>query len=1406
MSSKIRDNLIAEGKEAGIAFLGKATSEAWKGLSDSERKKYDDMAAKDKARYLGECAVRDEEALAEQEARRAKNAITATDTRMRGTTLQSAEALALKESAPKRAPRQMSEKFIEKRDEARAKKATEEKNIQDGHDDIKKKKSQQAEARLQFLLKQSDLFAHFSGKETETTTSSSSSKSKEAMSPEGRRRSLASSSSVDDMQEAIAADEQMVRTDYLSVQPASITGGQMKPYQLEGLNWMISLQNNGLNGILADEMGLGKTLQSISLLAAMKQQQDISGPHLIVVPKSTLSNWMKEFKRWCPSLRPISFHGTKEDRAEFVQEKLKPHAKPHERDWDVCVTTYEICSLEKTALVKFAWKYLVIDEAHRMKNEASQLAITLRMMKVEHRLLLTGTPLQNNLHEMWALLNFLLPDVFSSSEQFDEWFNLDVDDAEAKERMIGQLHKLLRPFMLRRIKKDADKELPPKSETILFTGMSAEQKILYKNILLRDIDAVNGAVTSKSEGSRTAILNIVMQLRKCCNHPYLFPGVEDRTKDPLAPHLWETCGKMVLLDKLLGRLKSRGHRVLIFSQMTKMLDILEDYLFGRQYNYCRIDGNTNYEDREDRITAFNAPNSELFIFLLSTRAGGLGINLQTADTVIIYDSDWNPQADLQAQDRAHRIGQKKPVQVFRLVTEDTVEVKVIERAQQKLKLDAMVVQQGRLQDQEKKLSKDELLETIRFGADKIFRSKESDISTDDIDAILDASKKRSEEMGTKLTLADKGDMLDFKLDGGMGAQEFEGIDYSAAAKKQQAENAFLPMGMFIDPGKRERKTVATYSDSMKSMVEEANLDKKPKMPRHLRLPRMEDWQFFDKDRLTVLQNMEITMFDEMIEKGLTLVPGQISKFSILSPELHAEKNLLIEAAFGDMTRVEFNNFLRACAKYGRNDLFKISKELNQSIQEVKQYSTAFWAKGPTNFAASDWDRYTKQIEKGEKKLEEISRLTDATEKLIRRFEDPWEQLTFKHTGTQGRIFNSLEDRYLLCLTQLHGYGAWDRIRNSIRRCEKFRFDYFIQSCSSDALGKRCEQLMKAAERELVELERKGGASMISSFNNANIHEMNVKKVSILSKQINDEARRLAAAKIELKTGKVPTSTAITSYLKGNAILNPAEKALAAAKEAAGAAAAEAASSLLSSITAATKKTKATGKAAAEPKAKKVKAEGDSEGKGGGALLKPIPEELLPALYAMVTQMRSSSLPLIVQAFVQAHPGVSKRQTDIKLKEITVKVPLYALDPTSTSKMTVVVLSDNAPTDFQIKATGGGDSDKKVKAEKAPNKRKAEDANEVDKKKAKGGPKKMTAFGLFRKDNRDEVLKMFEDLPDGDEKNNTMKEQYISMWGKITPKQEEALKTRADAYNANLEKKASAQSSNPSSPSGTSTFH
>ncbi len=460
----------------------------------------------------------------------------------------------------------------------------------------------------------------------------------------------------------------------------------MRDYQIRGLNWMISLFQSGINGILADEMGLGKTLQTISLIGYMKHFRSRGRPHLVIVPKSTLQNWVNEFKRFCPTVKVQCMKGLAEERNDFVKNIL-----PDESVWDVVVISYESVLAEKAALKKIDWRYLIIDEAHRIKNDESKLSLVVRSFNSENRLLITGTPLQNNLHELWALLNFLVPDVFNSDEDFTDIFDMEKCLGEDSS-IVTKLHAVLKPFLLRRLKSEVEKRLLPKIETKLYVGLSTMQRQWYTKILMKDIDLLN---TTSNKADKMRLLNILMQLRKCCNHPYLFDGAEPGPPYTTEQHIVQNCGKMVLLDKLLTRLKQQGSRVLIFTQMTKVLDILEDYCLWKGHQYCRLDGNTSHDLRQESINAYNEPNSEKFIFMLSTRAGGLGINLATADVVILYDSDWNPQADLQAMDRAHRIGQTKQVKVFRLITDNTVEERIIERAEMKLHLDHVVIQQGK---------------------------------------------------------------------------------------------------------------------------------------------------------------------------------------------------------------------------------------------------------------------------------------------------------------------------------------------------------------------------------------------------------------------------------------------------------------------------------------------------------------------------------------------------------------------------------------------------------------------------------------------------------------------------------------------------------------------------------------
>lgn len=627
--------------------------------------------------------------------------------------------------------------------------------------------------------------------------------------------------------------------------PTYIKSGSMRDYQIRGLNWMISLYENNINGVLADEMGLGKTLQTISILGYMKHFKQDEGPHIVIVPKSTHQNWLNEFAKWCPSLKTVSLLGEKDDRVELIKHILE------DKQWNVLVTTYEMCNIEKSLCRKFNWHYLVLDEAHRIKNEKSLLAQNLRTFKVRNRLLLTGTPLQNNLHELWALLNFLLPDVFNSSEDFDNWF--DTNNCLGDNTLVTRLHAILKPFMLRRIKSEVEKSLLPKKEVKIFVGMSKMQRDWYTNILLKDIDIINGC-TGSSEKMRLA--NIVMHLRKCTNHPYLFDGAEEGPPYTTDTHLVQNCGKMIVLDKLLKKLQAQDSRVLIFSQMTRMLDILEDYCMWKNYAYHRLDGQTKHSDRSLAIDEFNSENSKTFIFMLSTRAGGLGINLATADCVIIYDSDWNPQMDLQAMDRAHRIGQKKQVHVFRLVTENTIDEKIVERAEVKLRLDKLVIQQGKLSDKmSNNLNKDEMLNIIRFGAKQLLSTKDCDTNLDqDIDQLLAHGEEKTLLQQKKLDeIATDGSLRTFTLDTQAPVYLFEGVNYRD--KQKIAEN-------WIEPPKRDRK-VANYTVDAMFKDASKNEPKPPKAPKPPRQPQVPDYQFYPK-RVFELLDMEIFNYQKAL--------------------------------------------------------------------------------------------------------------------------------------------------------------------------------------------------------------------------------------------------------------------------------------------------------------------------------------------------------------------------------------------------------------------------------------------------------------------------------------------------------------------------------------------------------------
>uniref|UniRef100_A0A8D0AC13 Chromodomain helicase DNA binding protein 4 n=1 Tax=Sander lucioperca TaxID=283035 RepID=A0A8D0AC13_SANLU len=543
------------------------------------------------------------------------------------------------------------------------------------------------------------------------------------------------------------------------------TGGTLHPYQLEGLNWLRFSWAQATDTILADEMGLGKTVQTAVFLYSLYKEGHSKGPFLVSAPLSTIINWEREFEMWAPDMYVVTYVGDKDSRAvtrenEFSFEgnairggkKASKMKKDSTVKFHVLLTSYELITIDQAVLGSIEWACLVVDEAHRLKNNQSKFFRVLNNYPLQHKLLLTGTPLQNNLEELFHLLNFLTPERFNNLEGFLEEF-ADI----AKEDQIKKLHDMLGPHMLRRLKADVFKHMPSKTELIVRVELSPMQKKYYKFILTRNFEALN----TRGGGNQVSLLNVVMDLKKCCNHPYLFPAAA--MEAPKLPNgmyegnaLTKSSGKLTLLQKMMTKLKEGGHRVLVFSQMTKMLDLLEDFLENEGYKYERIDGGVTGNMRQEAIDRFNAPGAPQFAFLLSTRAGGLGINLASADTVIIYDSDWNPHNDIQAFSRAHRIGQNRKVMIYRFVTKASVEERITQVAKKKMMLTHLVVRPG-LGSKTGSMSKQELDDILKFGTEELFKdeigegdNKEDDSSVihyDDhaIDRLLDRNQDATDD-------------------------------------------------------------------------------------------------------------------------------------------------------------------------------------------------------------------------------------------------------------------------------------------------------------------------------------------------------------------------------------------------------------------------------------------------------------------------------------------------------------------------------------------------------------------------------------------------------------------------------------------------------------------------------------
>jgi len=651
---------------------------------------------------------------------------------------------------------------------------------------------------------------------------------------------------------------------------------KLRGYQLEGVNWLLWNWYNERSCILADEMGLGKTIQSIGFLHQLQRIPDtkIKGPFLVVAPLSLVSQWESETREWAPDMNCIVYHGSADAR-DFLSknefwytEQFAPRAVCSElkresiTKFQLMITTYEVVLKDANILAKIKWKALIVDEAHRLKNVQSRLFQDLVSVPRDFCLLLTGTPLQNSTEELWALLNFSDPETFGSKDDFVDQFG-QLESA----KQVSKLHNVLRPYLLRRVKEDVEKALPPKEETILEVTLTPIQKQFYKAIYERNTSFL---YKGSKPSNAPSLMNVMMELRKCCNHPFLIKGAEDRIIDDAAANerknqtekeqrykeidyakltgdqLIKSSGKFVLLSKLLPKLYSGGHKVLIFSQMVRVLDLLQELLQLNHYRYERLDGSTSASKRNSAVDRFKRASLKRFVMLLSTRAGGLGLNLTAADTVIIYDSDWNPQNDLQAMARAHRIGQTRSVRVYRLLTAKTYEMHMFHSASLKLGLDRAVlaaqrqsssVEEGSGRKRKSKAEKQEQAKEIdallKKGAYDVFND---DDDTDaqqfmdtDIDQLLEKSSRTVTygESATTSLASGLGSFSKASFVASTGDGDGKDVDLDDPDFWSKAVGLEAPppeedptMALIIDE-KRSRKQVKSYDP----LAEEAELER-----------------------------------------------------------------------------------------------------------------------------------------------------------------------------------------------------------------------------------------------------------------------------------------------------------------------------------------------------------------------------------------------------------------------------------------------------------------------------------------------------------------------------------------------------------------------------------------------------
>ncbi|GER35306.1 chromodomain helicase DNA binding protein [Striga asiatica] len=823
--------------------------------------------------------------------------------------------------------------------------------------------------------------------------------------------------------------------------PEFLSGGSLHPYQLEGLNFLRFSWSKQTHVILADEMGLGKTIQSIAFLASLFEESLY--PHLVVAPLSTLRNWEREFATWAPQLNvsqlyQVMYVGTAQARTvirdyEFFYPKTDKKSKKKKSGqtiseskqdrikFDVLLTSYEMINMDSSSLKPIKWQCMIVDEGHRLKNKDSKLFSSLKQYFSRHRVLLTGTPLQNNLDELFMLMHFLDAGKFGSLEDFQEEFK-DIN----QEEQILRLHKMLAPHLLRRVKKDVMKELPPKKELILRVELSSLQKEYYKAILTR-----NYQILTRKGGAQISLINVVMELRKLCCHPFMLEGVEpddpnefnkfcSAHNDIHLRQFLEASGKLQLLDKMMVKLKEQGHRVLLYTQFQHMLDLLEDYCNHRKWQYERIDGKVGGAERQIRIDRFNAKNSSRFCFLLSTRAGGIGINLATADTVIIYDSDWNPHADLQAMARAHRLGQTNKVMIYRLITRGTIEERMMQMTKKKMVLEHLVV--GKLKTQN--INQEELDDIIRYGSQELFADdndelvKSRQIRYDDtaIDRLLNREQIGEEEASLE----------DEEEDGFLKAFKVANFEYVEEAERAEEETPVTPEENKMSVNNSERANY--WEDLLRDKyevhkVEEFNAMGKGKRSRKQMVS-------VEEDDLAGLEDVSTDGEDDNYEADLTdneaVSTGAASTRRPYRKRTRdaSEKLPLMEGEGKYLRVLGFNHaqraiFVQLFMRFGtsRNGWGEYEKRLKQKTpEEIKEYVT--------DGVPKDGLRVDDVLVR----LGTLSLIRDKLEALSKGSVLFTDDILSRYPGLKGgRFWKEHHDRVLLQAVRKHGFGRWQAI-------------------------------------------------------------------------------------------------------------------------------------------------------------------------------------------------------------------------------------------------------------------------------------------------------------------------------------------------------------------------------------------